>query len=56
MDEGLAYAERLRQAGNAVELTLARGMVHGYFNFGGFVAAAKHGVDDAVAALRRAFG
>ena len=55
VDEGLAYAERLREAGVPTTLVNASGMVHGFFNFGGSVSAAKAHVDDAVGALRAVF-
>ena len=55
VDEGIAYAERLAEAGNPAQLTVARGMVHGFFNFGGFAAAARAEIDASVMALRRAF-
>jgi acetyl esterase len=54
-DEGVAYAERLRAAGNPVHLKVARGMVHGFFNFGGFSTAARAEVDEVVVALRAGF-
>ena len=54
-DEGVAYAERLRAAGNSTHLKVARGMVHGFFNFGGYSAAARTEVDETVVALRAAF-
>ncbi len=38
-DEGLAYAERLRQAGTPVELVDATGLLHGWVNMLGLPAA-----------------
>ena len=56
VDEGIAYAERLRAAGNPVVLRVVAGMVHGFFNFGGYVGAARAEVDHAADVLRKAFG
>jgi acetyl esterase len=38
-DEGLAYAQRLRADGVAVEEVMCAGQPHGFVNFGGFPAA-----------------
>jgi acetyl esterase len=54
-DEGIAYAERLRGAGVAVELHDYDGMIHGFFNFGGALDVARSAHRDACLALRRAF-
>ncbi len=55
-DEGRAYAARLRSAGVPVDETLYSGMVHAFFQHGGFVPLARQAHADAAAALRRAFG
>jgi acetyl esterase len=55
-DEGRAYAARLRDAGIAVDETEYPGMVHAFFQHGGFVPVARRAHADAAAALRRAFG
>jgi acetyl esterase len=54
-DDGIAYADRLRQAGNAVELSDYPGMVHPFFSMGGAVDAGRRAVTQAATALRRAF-
>lgn len=55
-DEGKAYADKLRAAGNAVTFHCYAGMVHEFFKIGRFVpdVAAAHA--DAALALRQAFG
>ncbi len=54
-DEGIAYAKRLREAGNQVELMDYPGMVHPFFSMSGAVDVARQAIADAAAALRRAF-
>ena len=54
-DEGLAYARRLREAGNEVEAVTYTGMVHGFISMGGAVDAARHAQSFAAAALKRRF-
>ncbi|HYY62177.1 MAG TPA: alpha/beta hydrolase fold domain-containing protein, partial [Burkholderiales bacterium] len=55
LDEGRAYAERLRAAGVAVEYREYADMVHGFVLFGGVIDAANVAVADCCAALRGAF-
>jgi len=52
-DQGLAYAEALRAAGNDVESVTYPGMFHGFFAMDAVIDAAKVAVDDTVGALRR---
>ena len=55
-DEGLAYAERLRAAGVAVEYRCFEGLIHGFFSQTRMIPAGRAGIDSAVAALRRVHG
>lgn len=55
VDEGVAYARRMAREGCAVDLKLYPGMVHAFFNMGGFVDMALTAHHDGVNALRRAF-
>ncbi|MCG8915952.1 alpha/beta hydrolase [Actinokineospora sp. PR83] len=54
-DEGERYAERLRDAGVAVDLTRYDGMAHGFFAMFGTVDAAGRAVRAAADRLREAF-
>jgi acetyl esterase len=55
-DDDRAYAAKLRAAGVTVSVDEYPGMVHAFFQHGGFVPTARRAHADAVAALRRAFG
>ena len=55
-DDGIAYANRLRDADNDVELADYAGMVHPFFSMGGAVDAGRRAMVQAAGALRRAFG
>jgi acetyl esterase len=48
-DEGLAYADRLAQAGVSTEIRRDAGMLHGYLNAAGAVSAAADAVAQAAA-------
>jgi acetyl esterase len=55
VDEGLAYGDRLRAAGVAVQLELYRGVTHDFIKLGRTVAQALLAHAAATAALREAF-
>lgn len=55
VDEGVAYADKLRATGVAVDLEIYRGVVHGFITMGRAIAEARQLHADAAAALRRAF-
>jgi acetyl esterase len=55
VDEGLAYADRLRAAGVPVELDLVRGMTHDFIKMGRVLEEARAAHAFAGDALRRAF-
>jgi len=55
-DDDHAYAQRLREAGVAVDAIEYPGMIHAFFQHGGFVPTARRAHADAALALRRAFG
>jgi acetyl esterase len=56
VDEGIAYAHKLRDAGNRVTLVNYPGMIHEFFKMGGVLREAVAAHADAAAALRAAFG
>jgi acetyl esterase len=55
-DQGKAYAEALRAAGNEVEAVSYDGMFHGFFGMDAMIDVAKVALDDAADALRRHLG
>ena len=55
VDEGVAYADRLRMAGVAVDLEIYRGMVHEFIKMGRAIPEATTAHADAARALRQAF-
>ncbi len=52
-DEGNAFAQRLREAGGAVEHTCYEGMIHGFLNRFQLFAAARTAIDQIAAAVAR---
>ncbi|WP_370682560.1 alpha/beta hydrolase [Comamonas sp. GB3 AK4-5] len=55
VDEGVAYADKLRMAGVAVELDIYRGVTHEFIKMGRAIPEAKRAQADAAQALRVAF-
>ena len=55
VDEGVAYADRLRMAGVAVDLDLYRGVVHEFIKMGRAIPEALIAHADAARALKNAF-
>ena len=55
-DEGVAYANRLREAGVAVEHTNYESMIHGFLNMEGIVDRSSDGIDAVAAYLRNELG
>ena len=55
VDEGLAYADRLRFEGVAVDLEIYRGVVHGFVQMGRAIPQAQQAHAHAAQALRQAF-
>lgn len=53
VDEGLAYADRLRMAGVPVDLELYRGVVHEFIRMGRAIPQAQDALMDAARALRQ---
>ncbi len=54
-DEGIAYARRLEEAGNRVELSNYEGMIHAFIALGGVIDAGVRAIDQSARALRGAF-
>lgn len=54
VDEGLAYADRLRMAGVPVALELVRGVTHDFIKMGRSLKEAGYALDAAAAALKQA--
>jgi acetyl esterase len=55
-DEGIAYAKRLQDAGNPVDLLAFDGMVHGFFSLSGYIDAGKVAIGQVAKSLRTGFG
>jgi acetyl esterase len=56
VDEGVAYADRLRMAGVAVDLEIYKGVVHEFIKMGRALPQAAQAHADAARALKQAFG
>lgn len=56
VDEGIAYADKLRMAGVAVDLEIYKGVVHEFIKMGRAVPEAALAHADAARALKAAFG
>lgn len=56
VDEGVAYADRLRMAGVPVDLEIYRGVTHEFIKMGRAIPEALTAYQDAARALRHAFG
>ncbi len=56
LDEGVAYADKLRSAGIAVDIEIYRGVTHEFIKMGRVIPEAHQAHADAAAALRKAFG
>jgi acetyl esterase len=54
VDEGIAYADKLRAAGVAVDLEIYRGMIHEFLKMGRAIPEALQAQDDAARALKDA--
>src|SRR3712207_6301960 len=54
VDEGSDYADRMREAGVDVTVSVHPGAAHGFFRWRGAVDAAHEAMDEAAAALRTA--
>ncbi len=55
-DDGIAWGDKLRAAGVAVDLEVYRGVTHEFIKMGRILPEARQAHADAAAALRRAFG
>jgi acetyl esterase len=53
-DQGEKYAEKLRQAGVAVELKRYEGMIHPFVSLAGIVDAGRDAINESAAAVRQA--
>ena len=54
-DDGITYADRLRDEGNVVELVNYPGMVHPFFSMGGALDTGRLALTRAASALKRVF-
>jgi acetyl esterase len=54
VDDGIAYADKLRAAGVPVDLEIYRGVIHEFIKMGRAIPEALQAQDDAARALREA--
>ncbi|MCY1372851.1 Carboxylesterase NlhH [compost metagenome] len=54
VDEGIAYADKLRAAGVAVDLEIYRGVIHEFIKMGRAIPEALQAQNDAARALKEA--
>jgi len=55
LDEGLAYARKMRSVGTEVTYRCHEGLIHGFANMTGAIPAARSALTEATTALRLAF-
>ena len=55
VDHGIAYADRLRMAGVAVDLEIYRGVTHDFMKMGRVLPEASQALDAAAQALQQAW-
>jgi acetyl esterase len=55
MDEGAAYARKLKEAGIPVKYSCYEGMIHAFLSFSSVVDAARDAINEATSVLRVAF-
>jgi acetyl esterase len=55
-DDGLEYVKLLEQAGTPVESRLYPGVIHGFWGMPAMMRRGREAIEDAAAALRKAFG
>jgi acetyl esterase len=55
VDDGIAYADRLRMAGVAVDLEIYRGVTHDFMKMGRLLPEASQALDAAAQALQLAW-
>lgn len=54
-DEGRLYAEKLQKSGVSVQLTLYKGMIHGFFQMGAFIEDGNRAIEETAEFLTQNF-